>query len=243
MTSVYSRFRSTTSKTQIALLLDPDECTQQTVQRRMEIANRLHVDFIFIGGSLVTSKQLDDCIAWVRSSTDLPLVLFPGNDSHISPEADAVLLLSLISGRNPDLLIGKHVQAAPLIRQYGLETISTGYMLIESGPLTSVQYMSNTTPLPRNKTNIALSTAMAGEMLGMKAIYLDAGSGAQDSVPVETVKAIRQHIDLPLLVGGGIRDAETASGLAQAGADILVFGTLAEKEPEKFEEIIQLLNK
>lgn len=243
METIYSRFINSSSSTQIALLIDPDECTQESAKERIEIANEVGVEFIFLGGSLVTHSHLEDCIDWIKCNTDIPLVLFPGNDSHISPKADAVLLLSLISGRNADLLIGKHVQSAPIIRQFKLEPISTAYMLIESGPLTSVQYMSNTMPIPRSKNNIAVSTAMAGEMIGMKAVYLDAGSGAEKAVPSSMIRDIRKNVDLPLIVGGGIRDIETAKRVAEAGANILVFGNIAEKDPAHFKEIIQSLKQ
>ncbi len=241
MATVYSQFTQKKDTPQIALLIDPDVCTQESIRSRMVIANAHKVDYIFLGGSLVMQSHLDDCLKWIKTETTIPVVLFPGNDSHIHPKADAVLLLSLISGRNADLLIGKHVQSAPIIRQFGLEAISTGYMLIESGPLTSVQYISNTLPIPRRKNDIAVSTAMAGEMLGLKSIYLDGGSGAAESVPAEMVREIKKAVDLPLLVGGGIRSLQTAQELADAGADILVFGSLVETDPSAFETIIQSL--
>jgi putative glycerol-1-phosphate prenyltransferase len=241
--TVYQKFKSASSKPQIALLIDPDECTKESVKKRIEIANELNISFIFLGGSLVTNTHFEECIDWIKAETEIPVVLFPGNDNQISPKADAILLLSLISGRNADLLIGKHVHTAPLIRQFNLESISTGYMLIESGPLTSVQYISNTMPIPRSKKHIALSTAMAGELIGMKALYLDAGSGAEQCVPSDMISSIKQHVDLPLIIGGGIRTIESAHTIAEAGADVIVFGNLAERDPSKFKEIVELLNK
>jgi len=226
-------------KKQLAVLADPDKSTRGSLKELAELACAAKADYIFIGGSLLTRDNLSFCIETVKRHCHLPVLLFPGSVFQVDEKADALLLLSLISGRNPDMLIGNHVVAAPMIRQSGLEIIPTGYMVIESGKITSVQYMSNTMPLPFDKTEIAVSTALAGEMLGLKIIYLDAGSGALQPVPIEMVMSVKQSIGVPLVVGGGIRTPETAFEIWEAGADIVTIGNVAETHPELILEMGQ----
>ncbi len=223
--------RSAQGKKQLALLIDPDKCHSDSLHNSCGLADEAGVDYIFVGGSLLTKDNMDQCILKVKESCNLPVILFPGSMLQVNGSADALLLLSLISGRNAGMLIGNHVVAAPIIRNSGLEVIPTGYMLVESGKITSVLYMSNTTPIPNDKTDIAVCTAMAGEMLGLKIIYMDAGSGALQSIPLEMVRAVRQNINIPLIIGGGIRTPEAAAEIWDSGADLITIGNAAETRP------------
>lgn len=222
---------------QMAVLVDPDKVIPQQFRHLLDRAQRAQVDYIFIGGSLLIKDQIRACIQKIREHTSIPTVLFPGSPLQIYSEADAILLLSLISGRNPELLIGQHVVAAPYLKKSGLEVISTGYLLIDGGKPTTASYMSNTLPIPADKPDIAMCTAMAGEMLGHKLIYLDGGSGAFEPVPKEVIKMVREAVSLPLIVGGGIRSAKLAHQAAHAGADLIVVGNVLEKEPALLEEM------
>ncbi|MBK8363049.1 MAG: geranylgeranylglyceryl/heptaprenylglyceryl phosphate synthase [Bacteroidetes bacterium] len=224
-------------KKMLAVLVDPDKSSPADCIKIAGIATNAEVDFFFVGSSILLTESFESCIEVLKRSASIPVVLFPGNTMQISPAADAILFLSLISGRNPDLLIGKHVLSAPLIRQNNLEAISTGYMLIDSGSPTSVSYMSNTFPIPHDKNDIAACTAIAGEMLGMKLIYMDAGSGARFPVAPTMIKDVKKNIDIPLIAGGGIRTAEKAAELCNAGADIIVIGNAIEKDPMIISEI------
>ncbi len=215
----------------MAILLDPDKIPEEefdTLAQRLESSG---VDFVFVGGSLLMNNQLPKLVQALKKVVTLPIVLFPGNVYQICPDADGILLLSLISGRNPEMLIGQHVVAAPLLKQSNLEVLPTGYILIESGTSTSVNYMSNTLPIPRDKADIAVCTAMAGELLGLKLIYMDAGSGAQQTISTEMISAVAGNIDIPLIVGGGIRSAAQAEAVLKAGADMIVIGNAFEKDP------------
>lgn len=207
------------------------------LKKLIALANASAVDHIFVGGSLLVNDNLDKCIRLIKDETRLPVIIFPGSEMQVNGRADAILLLSLISGRNPELLIGKHVVAAPYIRASGLEVIPTGYMLVESGNSTTALYMSNTTPIPREKDDIAVCTAMAGEMLGMKLIYMDAGSGAAHHIPYNMIIRVHDEISIPLIIGGGISDPETAHQTSKAGADMVVVGTAIEKDVELIKEI------
>jgi putative glycerol-1-phosphate prenyltransferase len=178
----------------------------------------------------------------IKELTNIPVIIFPGNVTHLHDDADAVLFLSLISGRNPDLLIGNHIHVAPTLKRKGIETIPTGYMLIESGKITSAQYISNTIPIPREKPDIAIATAIAGELLGLKAIYMDAGSGADNTISENMIQQVKSNIDIPLIIGGGIRNANTAVNIAKAGADIIVVGNAAEENPELIIEISEQIH-
>jgi len=218
------------------VLLDPDHQDSQTVLKRAEDCETCGVDALLIGGSLLLSSQFDDFVKTVKSSVSLPVILFPGNGRQISKYADAILFLSLISGRNPTYLIEEHVHAAPIIHSIGLEAISTGYILVESGATTSVEFMSNTRPLPREKPGIAVAHALAAEYLGMKMLYLEGGSGASLSVPEEMIQAVKSSISIPVIVGGGINTPGIARQKMKAGADFIVAGTVLENNND-----IQLL--
>ncbi len=216
---------------QIAVLIDPDNVDDKTLSERVQLLNRSESDYIFVGGSLL-KKSIDNCIEIIKDYTAKPVILFPGNCCHISEKADAILFLSLISGRNPEYLIGNHVIAAPLLYQTGLEIISTAYILIDGGKLSSVQYISNTTPIPADKSDIAIATALAGEMCGNKLIYLEAGSGALNPVPDNMINAVKEKISCPLIVGGGINDKNKITNKFKSGADIIVIGNAIEKNSE-----------
>ena len=222
----------------IAVLIDPDKIdSTQKLDILIGTAKENQIDFFLIGGSLITNNFLPQLVQTIKENTEIPVVLFPGSNMHIDFNADAILFLSLISGRNPELLIGQHVVAAPIIKSSGLEAISCGYMLIHAGNNTSVAYMSNTSPIPSNKYDIAASTAMAGEMLGLKSIYLDSGSGAEIPASAKMISAVRKVIEVPLIVGGGINTAEKAKNALSAGADLIVIGNAIEKDPKLLVEV------
>ncbi|MDX1911531.1 MAG: geranylgeranylglyceryl/heptaprenylglyceryl phosphate synthase [Saprospiraceae bacterium] len=221
----------------LALLFDPDQLRLQHRAKALELAVECGVDYLFIGGSLVANSMLDPLLVELRERCGIPLLLFPGNSFQLSYRADAILFLSLISGRNPELLIGQHVVAAPYLKMSPLEVISTGYMLIDGGVQSAVQYISNTSPIPANKDDIALCTALAGEMLGLKTIYLEAGSGAPRPVSESMIRAVADAITVPLIVGGGIRTPEKAAANYQAGADLLVVGNAIEQDPGLIREL------
>lgn len=215
----------------LAVLLDPGKMSVERLHHLVDLAAESSVHYFFIGGSLVLNAQLDALLSDIRHRCSIPLILFPGSSFQLSWRADALLFLSLISGRNPDLLIGQHVVAAPYLRASPLEIISTGYLLIAGGVTTSVQYMSNTSPIPADKVDIAVCTALAGEMLGLKMLYLEAGSGAFTPVPTPMIEAVRQAVSVPLLVGGGIRTPEQVAANCAAGADVVVVGNVLEQQP------------
>lgn len=225
----------------LAVLIDPDFGQDEALlERTVQNACMAKADLIFVGGSLLTSASFNRCVQLVKQWSaclpdrqDRPVVLFPGSPAQLSEHADAVLFLSLISGRNPELLIGHHVNAAPTIKAMGLEAIPTGYLLVDGGKPTTVSYVSQTVPIPHDKPGIAAATALAGELLGLRTIYMDTGSGAQRTVSPEMIAAVRANVALPIIVGGGIRDAATARALCQAGADVLVVGTAFEEDPER----------
>jgi phosphoglycerol geranylgeranyltransferase len=212
-----------------AVLIDPDKVSTGQLEDICGLAKDALVDFLFVGGSLVISDHLDDCIKTIKTNCSIPVILFPGSASQISKYADGLLYLSLISGRNAELLIGQHVISAPFVKKSGLEIISTGYMVVDGGAPTTVSYISNATPLPHDKEDIALCTALAGEMLGMKVIYMDAGSGAQKAVSSNMIQRVASHIEIPLIVGGGINTPEKAIENCKAGADVIVVGNVLEK--------------
>lgn len=233
---IYDKISANQHK-QFAILVDPEQCVKSMLKDLVTLASESAVDYIFVGGSLLLNDHLDQCIRLIKAETQLPVVLFPGSELQINGRADAIMLLSLISGRNPEMLIGKHVTAAPYLKASKLEILPTGYMLIESGNSTTALYMSNTTPIPREKADIAVCTAMAGEMLGMKLIYMDAGSGAKYSVPAEMITKVKEQINIPLIVGGGISTPEVAQESCKAGADVVVVGTAIEKDMQLIKEI------
>lgn len=215
----------------IALLIDPDNHTDASLVNTLSVAGKASIDFILTGGSLV-SKPIDHTVEIIKKTSPLPVILFPGSLLQLSEKADGILLLSLISGRNPDYLIGNHVLAAHFLKKSGLEIIPTGYILIDGKSVSSVEYISNTRPIPVEKPDIAVATALAGEMLGHRLIYLEAGSGADRRINERVVAEVRKNIKIPLMVGGGIRTPEDALNLFRAGADIIVVGSAAEEDPE-----------
>lgn len=220
-----------------AILIDPDKITTALLNPLIDLAIDAKTDYFLVGGSLVVSDNLDNTILAIRQKCSIPVILFPGSPSQISKHADALLYLSLISGRNADLLIGQHVISAPFVKKSGLEIISTGYMVVDGGAPTTVSYISNATPIPADKADIALCTAMAGEMLGMKLIYMDAGSGARKAITEEMISLVASNINIPLIVGGGIKDAEKAYLNCKAGADVIVVGNAIEKDSSLIKEI------
>ncbi len=211
------------------VLLDPDS---KTPSENAQIAGRAEeagADLILVGGSLSLSGRCEETVRAVKSAVSLPVAIFPGNAGFVAEGADAVLFLSLVSGRNPQFLIGEHVLAAPAIRRMGLEAIPTAYMLVDGGAATSVEFMSGTRAIPRDKPDIAMAHALAGQYLGMKIVFMDAGSGAAQHVPEEMVRAVAGYVDVPVMVGGGIREPETARSLVRAGARIIVTGDVIER--------------
>ena len=220
-----------------AILIDPDKADEQMCAKLLELAMATPPDFFFIGGSLITSDGLERVISTIKEQTNIPVVIFPGSNLHISNTADAILLLSLISGRNPEYLIGQHIVAAPILKKSKLDVISTGYLLVNCGNQTTVSYISNTTPIPYDKPEIAAATAMAGEMLGMKTIFMDGGSGAKQPISPKMIQYVRKSVDLPIIIGGGIRNGKQAEQALEAGADLIVVGTAVEENPDLLTEI------
>lgn len=226
------------NKKSIAVLIDPDKFSQLSLSDLVQRSNDCGVDFFFVGGSHVKQENIDNVVIDVKTNTDIPVILFPGSNKQISKYADAILLLSLISGRNPEYLISQHVSAAVELRDSGLDILPTSYMLVDGGKMTSVAYVSNTVPIPRDKCELAVSTALAGKMLGQKITYMDAGSGANFSVPSKMIREVKHEVGLPLVVGGGIRTPEQAIEICQAGADVVVVGNLLEENPDKLNELV-----
>ena len=218
------------NKKQFAVLVDPDKYNNAQLLDLVSMAKDAAVSYFFVGGSLLSEGNLDTTIKVIKDNCEIPVIIFPGDEMQINSRADAILLLSLISGRNPDLLIGKHVIAAPYLKRSGLEILPTGYMLVDSGRSTTALYMSNSLPIPRDKDEIAVSTAMAGEMLGLKTIYMDGGSGAEHPVPTSMIEKVKNNINTPLIVGGGIRTPQTATESFRSGADIIVVGNAIESD-------------
>ncbi|MFA6923176.1 MAG: geranylgeranylglyceryl/heptaprenylglyceryl phosphate synthase [Bacteroidales bacterium] len=229
--SIYSKILENIKKNkkQFAVLIDPDKLEKEEISKISKTAIEAEVDFFFVGGSLLTNDNFAHCIKILKQNSEIPVLIFPGNNLQINQNADGILFLSLISGRNAEMLIGKHVIAAPYIKAFGLETIPTGYMLIDSGKATTALYMSNSFPIPCDKDEIAMCTAMAGEMLGLKMIYMDAGSGAASTISTKMISKVKQNISVPLVIGGGIKTPEKAVECCKAGADIIVVGNAIEE--------------
>jgi putative glycerol-1-phosphate prenyltransferase len=225
---------------QLAILIDPGKYGVDCLVNLLQIMQQKPPHYILVGGS-TTSSSMDETINLIRQYLDVPVILFPGNASQFTPKADALMYLSLISGRNPDYLIGQHVLSSISIKKSGLKVVPVGYMLIESGRMTSVEYISNTKPIPSNKSEIAVCTAVAGELLGMQSIYLEAGSGADHPVPAEMIKAVKKNISIPLIVGGGIRTVEALKNAYASGADVVVVGNILEEKPELYHELFETL--
>ncbi len=212
------------------ILLDPDKLVGDNIDKFIRVCEDSGVDGFLIGGSLMLDGNFETFVKKVKNVTKLPVIIFPGAINQVTSFADAILFLSVVSGRNPEHLIGKHVLAAPIIKQANLEAISTAYVLIESGTSTTAQYMSGSLPIPRNKPEIAAATALASEYLGMNLIYLEAGSGARETVPNEMVKLVSEYCSVPIIVGGGIKSPNTAREKVKNGANIIVTGNFFENE-------------
>ena len=232
--------KSKIGKKSIAVLVDPDKIEDiSKLHYLINLANENCIDYFFVGGSLVTTTNLSQIIKLIKENVSIPVILFPGNSIQIDASADAILFLSLISGRNPELLIGQHVVAAPLLRNTSLEIIPTGYMLVNSGRTTSVAYISNTMPIPEDKYSLAACTAMAGEMLGLQTIYMDAGSGAEREISPKMIASVKRVVNVPLIIGGGINTSAKAMSALEAGADMIVIGNALEKNPDFLTEIAE----
>ncbi len=221
----------------LAVLIDPDKARREQLRLLADHANAGRVDFFLWGGSLVNQPQSEYYLRLLKSLTETPVLLFPGSVYQLDESADGLLLLSLLSGRNADLLIGRHVTVAGRIKRMGFECIPTAYLLIDGGRPTSVSYMSNTTPIPADKPSIAVATALAGEQLGLRLVYLDAGSGARQPVSPEIIAGVRSEIDLPIVIGGGIRTPERAAAALTAGADMVVVGNGLEDNADWLPEL------
>lgn len=230
-------------KKSFALLIDPDNVSELDCIELLHLAESAAVDFLFIGGSLITGNNLGRIVEICKSNTQIPVVLFPGSSLHIDTEADAILFLSLISGRNPDFLIGQHILAAPILKRSRLEILPTGYMLVDTGKQTTVSFISNTTPIPYDKPDVAACIAMAGEMLGLQIIYMDGGSGAEKPISPQMISAVRKAIETPLIVGGGINSPEKVQIALKAGADVIVVGNAIEKDSGLILKITQTIKE
>lgn len=216
----------------LAVLIDPESTDVRQLAKLLGLAQKAGVDFFFVGGSTVDNSDMESCLSFLQeANTKIPVIIFPGNTNQLSNKADGLLYLSLISGRNPDLLIGKHVECIPFLRNSSLEVIPTGYILVDGGTKSTVAYISNTTPIPSDSVELTLATALAGQYLGMQLIYLEAGSGAINPVSTKTISTLRDNLHIPLIVGGGIKTPALAQKAAQAGADLIVIGNILEKDP------------
>lgn len=215
------------------VLIDPDKQPAAGLPPVISACEDVEVDALFLGGSLMHAGEFDSYVRELKASTSLPVIGFPGSVSQVSGWLDAILFLSLVSGRNPEYLIGQHVYAAPKLHRLKVETIATAYMLVESGALTAAQYMSGTTPLPRSKPDIAVATALAAEMIGMRLLYLDAGSGAKRQVPLEMISAVAEVCTQPIMVGGGLKTPRDVADRVRAGARLAVVGNAIEDRPDR----------
>ncbi|MCX7955147.1 MAG: geranylgeranylglyceryl/heptaprenylglyceryl phosphate synthase [Bacteroidales bacterium] len=215
------------NKASLAILIDPDKFNKKLIVRNLEIIKNLNFSVILVGGSLIYN-DVDEAVKFIKSKTNLPIFLFPGSFFQISKFADGILFTSLISGRNPEFIISQQVQAAPIIKRLKLEVISTAYILIDGDKTSSVEYISNTKPIPADKTDIILATCYAAEIIGFKALYLEAGSGAKIPIPIDVIKLIKKNVDMPLIVGGGIKTINQANNYLENGANLVVLGTMFE---------------
>ena len=211
------------------VLLDPDRFEPAETVRLAELAVGAGADGLLLGGSLSLKGRCDETVRAIKGAVDVPVIIFPGDVGFVSEAADAILFLSLVSGRNPQFLIGEHVRAAPVLKKIGLEAIPTAYMLVDGGVTTSVEFMSATRPIPRDKPDIAMAHALAAQYLGLRLAFFDAGSGAAEHVPEELVRAVSGYVDLPIMVGGGIREPDVAGRLVEAGASVIITGDVVEK--------------
>jgi putative glycerol-1-phosphate prenyltransferase len=228
----------------LAILIDPDkEVFNKQGAALFSKLNLLNPDFLFVGGSTVDAEDLEKCLQTIKTNTDLPTILFPGGHNQLNEKADGILFLSLLSGRNPDYLIGHQVQAAKHLKKMNIEVIPTAYLLIDGGKASSVSYVSQTTPIPSDQINIAVNTAVAGQLLGFSCVFMDAGSGALNSIPTEMIAAVKNEIDLPLIIGGGIRSLAQIEEIYNAGADVVVIGNKIEEDVEFLLDLHLYLNK
>jgi phosphoglycerol geranylgeranyltransferase len=227
------------SRSAFAVLADPDKIAPADMQYLARLCNDADVDYLLMGGSLLMAHQMELCIQRFKSESHIPVILFPGSPAQVSPYADALLYLSLISGRNADLLIGQHVVSAPQVKASGLEVISTGYIIVDGGVQTTVSYMSNTTPIPADKPEIALCTAWAGELQGKHVIYLDAGSGARKPITTEMIHKVSSNLAIPLIVGGGIQTPDKVYDNCKAGANLVIVGNAIERDPLLIRDMAQ----
>lgn len=228
-------------KKKLALLIDPDKTFGNKLTQMALDATKFDVDFIFYGGSLINNAHFANEILRIKEFTNIPIVLFPGSNMQVSDNADAILFLSLLSSRNPEYLIGQQVVAAPFVRNSNLESVSTAYLLVDGGRITTAHYMSNSLPIPSDKPEIAINTAIAAELMGFKCIYLDAGSGAMSPVPEDLIYAVKQNISIPLIVGGGINTPEKLNLAYNAGADVAVIGTSIENDPSLLKDFAKIV--
>ena len=242
--NIYSKILSDkkANKKSFALLIDPDKQDRNQLIAIIEKAKNANTDYFFVGGSLLTNDSLDICLATLKEHSDIPVVLFPGNAMQVNDKADGILFLSLISGRNAEMLIGKQVITAPILKQSSLEVLPTGYMLIDSGKPTTASYMSNTTPIPADKNAVAACTAMAGEMLGLKLIFMDGGSGAKNPISEKMIASVKKAVDCPIIIGGGISSGKKAIANCKAGTDIIVVGNAIEKDENLISEIADAIH-
>ena len=229
MKKIYTTLRNGSKK--LAMLIDPDKNPDE--KKLVQLLKKIVVlnpAYVFVGGSTVDTATFNRCVECIKNNCTIPLIIFPGSHNQVHPKADGILFLSLLSGRNPDYLIGHHVEAAHLLKKMNLEIIPTGYLLIDGGKNSSVQYVSQTTPIPADQETIAVKTAIAGELLGMQVIFLDAGSGALNPVPSKMIREVRKNLDLPLIVGGGMRSVEQVERAFDSGADVVVIGNKIEED-------------
>lgn len=229
---IYNYIKSTIEKkgASFFLLIDPDKTDLSKIKDFISLAEDSDVDGFLVGGSLIMTGDFDEFIKEIKTNSTKPVIIFPGSITQVSSNADAILFISVVSGRNPEHLIGKQVLAAPLIKKAKIEALGTGYILVESGSTTTAVYISGSLPVPRNKPEIAAATALAAEYLGMKFIYLEAGSGAQSSVPNEMIRAVSQTCTIPVIVGGGLRDPKDVADKVRNGASVIIAGNFFEDE-------------
>lgn len=232
--------KSAENKKMFSVLIDPDKQNFADLHKTVAKCNEAQIDFFLVGGSIITKGDISTTVRFIKENSSIPVVLFPGSHQHISQHADGILFLSLISGRNPAFLIGNQVLAAPVLHKTDLEVLSTGYMLVDCGTTTTAIYMSETAPLPYHKPDIAAATALAGEYLGLKMIYIDGGSGAQKTISNEMIKQVKSGLSIPLIIGGGIKSALQANEIYQSGADIIVIGNGAEENRQLITEIAEV---
>ena len=224
------------------VLIDPDKEDDNSIINRVENANNSGVDALFVGGSIMMDINYNSIVKKIKSLSNIPVILFPGGVGQLNKHFDAMLFMSLISGRNPRFLIEEQVLAAPIVDNMNIETISTGYILVNGGSNSSVEFMSSTKPIPMERVEITVAHALAGQYLGMKLIYLEAGSGAIHPVTTEVIKAVRAAIDLPIIVGGGIKTPEKARDAVEAGASIIVTGNILEEDDNCVQEFADAIH-